>query len=149
MEQLTHARELLAAIGFGQETVVPNAVEAVGQDVEEKAANELVRGEPHDAALAAAAIVLVTKRHFRVGDGDEPGVADRRPIRGARQISQHPLGPAEGRLGVDDERAVSKRANVLAEDGELSEAGKVAEEAEFATLERGLEPIEEQPTEGF
>jgi hypothetical protein len=87
VEQLTHARELLAAIGFGQETVVPNAVEAVGQDVEEKAANELVRGEPHDAALAAAAIVLVTKRHFRVGDGDEPGVADRRPIRGARQIS--------------------------------------------------------------
>jgi hypothetical protein len=108
-----------------------------------------VRGEPHDAASAAAAIVLVTKRHFRVGDGDEPGVADRCPMRVARQISQHPLGPAEGRLGVDDERAVSKRANTLAEDGELSEAGKVAEEAEFATLERGLEPIEEQPTESL
>ena len=58
MEQLKHARELLAAIGFGQETVVPNAMEAVGQDVEEKAANEFVRGgaSPPLAAATARAV---------------------------------------------------------------------------------------------
>ena len=47
--QFTHAREILAPVALGEKTVVTDAVKAVGQDVQQKAADELVRGEPHDA----------------------------------------------------------------------------------------------------
>jgi hypothetical protein len=34
--------------GAGKQAVMPDAVEAVGQDVDQEPADELVRGEPHD-----------------------------------------------------------------------------------------------------
>jgi hypothetical protein len=80
LKQVAHAREGLASIALGEETVVTNAMKAVGQGVEEKAADELVRGEPHDAAAPAAAIVLVGERHLIVVDGDEPRIGDRRAM---------------------------------------------------------------------
>ena len=107
-EQLANTGEAFAAIALGEEPVVTDAMEAVGQDVKEKAADELVRGEPHDAASPVAAIVLVRERHLIVVDGDEPGIGDRRAMRVAGEIGQHALGPAEGRLGVDDERALAQ-----------------------------------------
>ena len=39
LKQVAHARERLASVALGEKAVVPNAVEAVGQDVEEKAAD--------------------------------------------------------------------------------------------------------------
>jgi len=70
-KQVAHTREGLASVALGEEAVVTDAVEAVGQDVEEKAADELVRGKPHDAAATAAAIAFVGERHVIVVDGDE------------------------------------------------------------------------------
>ena len=43
LKQVVHAREGLASVALGEEAVVTDAMEAVGQDVEEKAADELVR----------------------------------------------------------------------------------------------------------
>ena len=62
LKQVAHAREGLASVALGEKAVVTDAVEAVGQEVEEKAADELVRGKPHDAAAAAAAIILIGER---------------------------------------------------------------------------------------
>ena len=91
------------------------AVEAVGEDVEEKAADELVRGKPHDAAAAAAAIILIGERHVIVVDGDKPRIGDRRAMRVAGEIGQYTLGAAERRLGVDYEGTVAERAHTLGE----------------------------------
>ena len=49
LKQVAHVREGVASVAFGEEAVVTDAVEAVGQDVEEKAADELVWGKAHDA----------------------------------------------------------------------------------------------------
>ena len=149
LEQLSHTDELFASVALGEEAVVANAVKAVGQDVEEKAADELVRGETHDAAAAAAPIILVGERHFIVVDGDEPRIGDRRAMRVAGEISEHALGSAERRLGVDDEGALPQRAQALGEGVVLGERGQIAEEAEFASLEGGFEAVEEQPAEGL
>ena len=86
LKQVAHARENLASVALGEEAVVTDAVEAVGQDVEEKAANELVRGKPYDAAAAAAAIVFVGERHVIVVDSDKPGIGDRGAMRVAGEI---------------------------------------------------------------
>src|SRR5271157_4021951 len=129
-EQLASAGEVLASVAFGEE--------AVGQDVEEKAADELVRGKPHDAATAAAAIILVGERHFIFVEGDEPRIGDRRAMRVAGEIGKHSLGAAEGRLGVDDEGALPQRAHALSEGGGFSKRGQIAEEAEVAATESGV-----------
>jgi len=80
MKQVAHALEGLASVALGEKAVVTDAVEAVGQDVEEKAADELVRGKPHDDFAAAAAIILVGERHMIVVDGDESRIGDRRAM---------------------------------------------------------------------
>jgi len=47
VEQLPRSRDILGAPAVGEETEVPDAVETVGQDVDQKAADELVDGERH------------------------------------------------------------------------------------------------------
>jgi len=149
LKQVAHPREGLASVTLGEEAVVTDAVEAVGQNVEEKAADQLVRGQPHDAASAAAAIVLVGKRRLIVVDGDEPRMGDRRAMGVAGEIGQHALGTAERRLGVDDEGAVAERAPALGESGGRGERGRIAEETEFAAAESGVEAVEDQAAEGL
>ncbi len=46
LKQIAHAREGLTSVALGEEAIVTDAVEAVGQDVEEKAADELVQDSP-------------------------------------------------------------------------------------------------------
>jgi hypothetical protein len=50
----SRARAMISARAVGQEPVVADAVEALGQDVEEEAADELVRRERHRLVLIAA-----------------------------------------------------------------------------------------------
>ena len=47
-EQLAGACDIGGAVAIGKQSVVADAVEAVRQDVDEKAADELVRAERHD-----------------------------------------------------------------------------------------------------
>ena len=54
VEQLARPRDVVGAGGAGEETVVADAVKAVGQDVDEEAADELVGGELHDLVAGAA-----------------------------------------------------------------------------------------------
>src|ERR1700727_363068 len=50
LKQAAHTRERLVSVAPGQAAGVTDAMEAVGQDVEEKATDGLVRGKTHDAA---------------------------------------------------------------------------------------------------
>lgn len=123
-----------------------DAVEAVGQDVQQEPSDELVRGEAHDAAAAAAAIIFVGERHLVV-DGDDPRIGDRGAMRVAGEIGEHALGSAEGRLGVDDKRALAQGAHPLGEGAGVCQRGQIGEEAEFAAAEGGGEAIKEEPAE--
>src|SRR6476661_2277740 len=75
----------------------------------------------------------------RVGDGD--------PMRVSAEIGQNLGGSAEGRLGIDHPFDPAQLAQPAGEGGRLSEAGKIAEEAEFTGLEGGPQLVEEQPAE--
>ena len=48
VEQLPRSRDILGAPAVSEQTIVPDAVETVGQDMDEEAADELVNGERHD-----------------------------------------------------------------------------------------------------
>jgi len=49
-----------------------DAMEAVGQNVEEKAADKLVCVEAHDLSAAVATIISIGEGDLVVGHGDEP-----------------------------------------------------------------------------
>jgi hypothetical protein len=106
-------------------------------------ADELVRGKPHDAVSAAAAIIPIGERHVIVVDGDKPRIGDRRAMGVAGEIGQYALGAAEGGLGVDDEGALPQRAHPF------GERDQVAEETKFAATESGFQAVEKETAEGL
>ena len=87
---------------------MPDAVEPVGQDMQQEAADELVGSERHGldplAPLRAVpgAVVLPAERDAARVVRNEPAVGDRDAVRVTRQVSEHGLRAAERTLGVDD-----------------------------------------------
>ena len=102
-------------MAIGEESKVTNAMEAVGQDVEQEAPDELVGLQIHGLYGAVLAIVLpgegdmfvVAGLDAAVGDGDAMGVA--------AEIGENSRGSAKGLLGVDDpcdRKAQERRTNM-------------------------------------
>ncbi len=85
-------------MAIGEESEVSNAMEAVGQGVEQEAPDELVRLQTHGLYGTVVAIVLpgepdmfvVAGLDAAVGDGDAMGVA--------AEIGENPAGPPKGFL---------------------------------------------------
>ena len=61
---------------------MPDAVEAVWQNVDQEAPDELNCGQGHDLLPvdAGAAIILVVEGHAGLVEGDEAAVGDRHPM---------------------------------------------------------------------
>src|SRR5271166_4103930 len=69
--------DVLGAVGVGEEPVVADAVEALGQHVQEKAPDELVRVKPHRLPAArTVAIVFPAERDAGVVGCNEAAVRD-------------------------------------------------------------------------
>jgi len=83
---------------------VADAVEALGQDVEQEAADELVRRERHGLVAIAPfePIVLPCEGDAVVVGRDQATVGDRDAVGVARQIGEHGLRSGERSLGVDE-----------------------------------------------
>src|SRR5204863_3194153 len=96
-EQLAGAGDVSGTIAVGEEAIVADPVETLGQHVHQEAADELMRGERHrlPAAGPVDTVVLppegdgigVGGDQSTVGDGDAMGVA--------REIAQDLLRPCE------------------------------------------------------
>jgi hypothetical protein len=86
-KQLAGAGYIGLACGTGEQAVMADAVEAMWQDMEQEAADELVRRERHHAlpfrTIAAVVFVaegdagVVVGDQTLIGDGDPVGVRDR------------------------------------------------------------------------
>jgi hypothetical protein len=75
-EQFARTRDICLATAAGEQAVVTDTVEALREDVQEKAADELVGGERHGllTVWAIAAIIFVAEGHARLIKGDQPAV---------------------------------------------------------------------------
>jgi hypothetical protein len=103
-EQLAGASDESGALCVGEEPDMADAVEAVGQHVDQEPPHELSRAQRHGAIAISPglAVVLDPERDAlavecgdaAVGDGDAVGVAG--------QIGEHVVGAGERLLGVDD-----------------------------------------------
>src|SRR5204862_8204953 len=103
VEEPARSRNVLGAAAVGQETVVADAMESVGQYVNEEATDELVDGERHQLGALAflRSIVLPLEGHAGIVERDEPAVGDGVTVGVARQVSQYRLGPAEVPLSIE------------------------------------------------
>ena len=88
----------------GEQSVMTDAVEATGQDMQEKTADELVGVQSHGLVAIGffgaivfpleADTMLITGDQTAVGDGDTMGIAG--------QVSEYGLGSGKRLLGIDD-----------------------------------------------
>jgi hypothetical protein len=150
-EQLLDAGDIGLAGGTGEQATVPNAVEALRQDVQQEAPDALLGGERHRAIAlgTVAATILVAEGHAVFVERDQPAVGDGDPVRVARQIGKHRLWPGKGWLGVDHPVLLSQRCDEAQEGALFARPGVVAEEVEPARGMNLKQPCQEQAAEKF
>ncbi len=102
-EEFTQSLQVFDPSMVGEQPVVADAVKACGQDMDEKAPDELGRGQGHGlvAITALGAIVFPLEGDATLIAGNEAAVADGDPMGVARQVSKYGLGSGERSLGID------------------------------------------------
>lgn len=82
LEQLAGERDIVLVRATCEQAVMPDAVEAGWQDMEQEAADELVGAEGHDLlpVTATAAIILVAEGDVLTIEPDEAAVRDRNAV---------------------------------------------------------------------
>ena len=126
-----------------------DAVDALGQHVEQEAADELACFQCHGAIALPpiATIILVSEGHAGLVERDQAAVGDGDAVCVARQVGEHGLRPGEGRLGVDERALLAERRQDGGKGLLIAEAEMIAEEAQTAGgMERG-KLIDEEPPE--
>src|ERR1700730_13077387 len=100
---------------------MPDAVKAAWQDVEQEAADELVRRDRHDALPLGTitTVVLVAEGDAGLVERNQTPVRDGDPVGIAREIGEHGLGAGERRLGVDHEALVPDRGEMAQEEAAI------------------------------
>jgi hypothetical protein len=119
-EQDTAACEHTATPAVGEKAEVPDADQALGQNVDQESAQKLVCGNGHNLLLAAVCIVFPAKRDSIILERHQSMVGDGDAVRIASEIVQNMLGAAEGWLGIDDPVLVEELSEKLAKTTRLS-----------------------------
>ena len=146
VKQTTCMRDIVGARVVGEEAVVANAMKAVGQDVEQKAADEFIAVERHEAVtfLALTPIVFPFEADAASVEGDKPAVGDGDAVGVARQIRQHLIRSCERALGVDDPIGAMERLQECAKRIDVGEVSVIAEELERTVAMSGDEALQHQ-----
>ncbi len=100
-KQGTAAYEHTATPAVGKKSEVADADQALGQNVDQEAAQELICGDRHDLLLAAVRIVFPAKRDPIILERHQSMVGDGDAVRIAGEIVQNMFRTSEGWLGVD------------------------------------------------
>ena len=128
-----------------------DANEALGEQMQEEAAQELIQGYGHQFLLVVVSRVAPTKCDLTVGQRDQAMVGDGHAMGVAAEILEHIFGAAEGWFGVDDPVLAEQRSQPGSEDLGLCEQRQIAGKMKLAMLkgrlERGDELAAKHPPE--
>src|SRR6202040_2242925 len=118
-EELAGHCDIGGPVGIGEEAVMTDAVEPVGQYVDQEAADELVGVERHElvAGVALGPVILPFESHALAVEGDEPAVGNSDPVGVAGQVGEHSVGSAKRALGIDHPFGLSQCGEVGLEGG--------------------------------
>jgi hypothetical protein len=126
------------APAIGQEAERADADKAAGQDVEQEAAQELLRGERHHSLLIPVGIILPAETNLVMLEGHEAMIGDGYTMGIAGEIAEHMVRTAEGGLGVDDPVLMEQGTQEGAEGFLVGERSKASGEDELVLLESSL-----------
>ena len=148
-EELAGHSDISGPVGIGEEAVMTDAVEPVGQYVDQEAADELVGVERHElvAGVALGPVILPFESHALAVEGNEPAVGNSDPVSVAGQVGEDSLGSAKRPLGIDHPFDFSQCGNVGFEARWLGQGDLVAEELQAPELVSGGQPLQEQTAE--
>ena len=118
-------------------------MEAVWQDMEEKATNELADFEAHDLALVTTpfTVGLPAEGHVGLIEGEQAAVGDRNPMSVAGEISQDPFRTWKGLFGKHEPFACAQRQH-RGRKCPASLKGEITKELQFAGSERRRQTFE-------
>jgi hypothetical protein len=146
VESTPARREHPGAGAVGEEAVVADADEALGQHVEQEAADELGKGEGQ-SSRPTAAVVLEAEGDGGARDVQQTGVRDGDAVGVAGEVLEDVLGTVEGWLGVDDPLGAAGVAQELLEGLGPLVGGEASVELEAPVSERGAERCDELAAE--
>ena len=101
-EQSTAQGKECSAVAVGEETEVADADEARRQQMEQKAAQELIDREGHESLLVAVRGIPPAESDLVLGESDQPGVGNGDAMSVGAEIAQRMFRATERPLGVDD-----------------------------------------------
>ena len=103
IEECAGGCDALGAVGGGKEAVVADAVETLGQHVDQETSDELVRLKPHRLPSVGAvdAIIFPAERDRVVIGCNEATVRDGDPMGVTGEIAQDLFGSRERSLAID------------------------------------------------
>jgi hypothetical protein len=146
-EKFTAASELLRTMAVAEEAVVADAMKARGQDMQQEAADELIRRDGHGLLPIVVPIVLPAEADRAICDVEQSIVGDGNAVRIASDVLHDLLRSGERRLGIDHPLGLPHRSQVAQERTTFPEWRQGREELQFSGVEGGLQMPEKQATE--
>src|SRR6202012_2766285 len=133
----------------GEQAIMPDALEAGRQRVDEKAANELVRFQRHHAGplFVFMTVILPLEGDFVVPDGEKPLVGKGDPVGVPAEIFESPLRASKGWFGIDHPFAAFLSRQALGKGKGILERDDLATEKQLALIERVFQRIQKEPSE--
>ena len=128
IERGANLREFVGAASVGEKAEVTDAPKTLGQNVQEKAAHELVGVERHRLGFAAGAIIFPSKPHCAIVAIEESAIGDGDAMRVAAEIVEHLLRAAKWPLRMDNPFGMAQRGEISGERSRRMERREVAEE---------------------
>jgi hypothetical protein len=116
-------------MAVGEKSVVTDALEAVGQNMQQEPAYELAGCERHRLRPCSVAIVAPREGDAAFIDREEAVIGDRNPVCVPSQVGKNVLGAGKRSLGVDQPFDTAQRCKDCIERTTIAEVLQIAEKA--------------------
>src|SRR5665213_984888 len=136
-------RQQRGALPVGEEAEVADAYEAAWQQVEQKAAQELVDRQSHEPLLVGVRGISPAEGDVALLKGDQSAVGDGDAVGVAAEIAQRVFRSSEGRLGIDDPVVAEQGSEPCGEGPWFRHWREVAIELKLVLAEGGLQSGDE------
>lgn len=144
-EQLPTAGQFDHAIAIGQEAVMPDPLEPVWHDMQQEAANELMRIQAHHFLARFVTIILPMKAYLAINEIDQAVIGNGHPMRVATEVLEYLLGAAKRWLGVNVPLNMPYGSQILGKGTGSPERFKGAKKVQVPGVKSILQLCQKQP----
>src|SRR5260370_15349678 len=141
-QELAGAFQFVLSVAIAEEAVVADAVEAVGQYVEQKAANEVIGRQGHGFLLVVIAIVLVAELHLTLFDIQQAVVGDGDAMSVASHVVEYLLGSGKWWFGIDDPFCLPEGSEISREGSGVLQLRERGKEMQLVVVEGLLQKLQ-------